>query len=161
MASTGELAPPAYLSANIHTKALCVFVFSLTGSLWLKPFSRITSPCSPATSLYSSWATSASYAGSAKLWAKMFTKRSNSTRLKENQRLMFVNWTWTFTEVSQVQITFYQLRVHVCRWSLTSQDSSELSGRSSWNEYKLKDRKKDVIVWNVVHLHKRYEEKSS
>jgi len=32
----------------------------LTGSLWLKPFSRIISPCSPATSLYSSWATSAS-----------------------------------------------------------------------------------------------------
>lgn len=32
---------------------------SLTGSLWLNPLTLMTKPCSPSTSLYSSWATSA------------------------------------------------------------------------------------------------------
>lgn len=54
---------------------------TLTGSLWLNPFTRMIKPCSPATSLYSNWATSASYAGSARLCARIFTKVSKSTTL--------------------------------------------------------------------------------
>lgn len=66
--------------------ALLRMMLRLTGSLWLNPFTLMIKPCSPATSLYSSLAVSAPYAGSDRFRDRMLTKISRRTTLHEWKR---------------------------------------------------------------------------